>query len=231
MNPFRRTLNPLWALCFSLILGSCSTLNTAKPLSPGQHEVAATLGGPLTLVFGNYIPLPNSVVEGRSGLINIADRPLDLNYGLYLTPIAFGQMGAHLGSSYLLWDQAENLPALSVSNRLYFFHNYFDTAKPAYGRGMVLAHQLEATLSYEIGAFLTYAGLANYADLSDLDLMLTPFLGAELPTGLNGFKLQLEARYYAANRNRLIESVKFYNFESGNGGFGMNLGFIWEIGQ
>ena len=231
MNLLRRTLFVLGTLCCGLTLGGCSTLNTAKPLSPGQHEVAATLGGPLTLVFGNYIPLPNSVVEGRSGLINIADRPLDLNYGLYLTPIAFGQMGVHLGSSYLLWDQAERLPALSISNRVYFFHNYFDTAKPIYGRGMVLAHQIEATLSYEIGAFLTYGGLANYADLSDLDLMLTPFLGAELPTGLEGFKLQLEARYYAANRSRLIESVKFYNFDSGNGGFGINFGFIWEIGQ
>jgi hypothetical protein len=231
MKHLRWRLTLAWALCTSVIMGGCSTLNTAKPLSPGQHEVAATMGGPLTQVSGNYIPLPNSVIEGRSGLITIAERPLDLNYGLYLTPIAFGQMGVHVGGSYLLWDQKDRLPALSLSDRLYFFHNYFDTAKPDYGRGSVFVHQLEATLSYEIGSFLTYGGLANYADLSDLNLMLTPFLGAELPTGLDGFKLQLEARYYAANRSRLIESVKFYNFESGNGGFGMNFGFIWEIGQ
>ncbi len=216
--------------CWGLMSG-CSTLNTAKPLSPGEHEVAFTLGGPLTQVGGNYIPLPNSVIEGRSGLVNVGERPLDLNYGLYLTPIAFGQMGTHIGSSYLLWDQAEHLPALSLSNRFYFFHNYFDTAKPVTGRGAVFVHQIEGTLSYEVGHFLTYGGLANYADLLNLDLMLTPFVGAELPTGLDGFKIQLEGRYYAANQHRLIESVRFYNFDSGYGGFGMNLGLIWEIGQ
>ena len=231
MKLLHRSLIFSWILCIGFIMGGCSTLNTAKPLSPGQHEVAVTLGGPLTKVGSNFIPLPNSVIEGRSGLINIGERPLDLNYGLYLTPIAFGQMGVHLGGSYLLWDQKDNLPALSLSDRLYFFHNYFDIEKPVYGRGSVFVHQLEATLSYELGSFLTYGGLANYSDLSDLNLMLSPFIGAELPTGLDGFRIQLEARYYAANQYRLIESVKFYNFETGYGGFGMNMGFIWEIGQ
>ena len=79
--------------CFVGSCGGCSTLNTAKPLSPGQHEVAFTLGGPLTQVGGNFIPLPNSVVEGRSGLFHIAERPLDLNYGLYLTPSPLGKWG------------------------------------------------------------------------------------------------------------------------------------------
>lgn len=229
LTPFR-----LVAVLFGgLMCGQlgCSTLNTAKPLAPGEHEVAVTLGGPLTQVGANFIPLPNSVVEGRSGLTHVGERPLDLNYGLYLTPIAFGQMGVHLGSSYLLWDQAENLPALSLSNRIYFFHNYFDAAKPIEGRGQVWVHQIEGTLSYEWGELLGYGGLGNYTDLADLNLSLTPFLGAEVPTGLDGFKIQLEARYYAANRYRLIESVKFYNFDSGYGGFGMNLGLIWEIGQ
>ena len=83
-------------------MSGCSTLNTAKPLSPGEHEVAFTLGGPLTQVGGNYIPLPNSVIEGRSGLVNVGERPLDLNYGLYLTPIAFGQMGTHIGSHFVV---------------------------------------------------------------------------------------------------------------------------------
>ena len=136
--------------------------------------------------------------------------------------------GVEAGEGFLAGFPAEGPPARPV---LEGPENALGEIGGIEGRGQVWVHQIEGTLSYEWGELLGYGGLGNYTDLADLNLSLTPFLGAEVPTGLDGFKIQLEARYYAANRYRLIESVKFYNFDSGYGGFGMNLGLIWEIGQ
>ena len=56
-------------------------------MEPGQHRAGVTFGGPFTTTLGPPIPIPNLIVEGRSGLEPVAGRPLDVNYGLNATGI------------------------------------------------------------------------------------------------------------------------------------------------
>ena len=56
MNPVIRrilghTVRP--SLLSAVVLGlGCTTMNTARPLEPGQHAVGLTLGGPVVAVAG-----------------------------------------------------------------------------------------------------------------------------------------------------------------------------------
>jgi len=189
------TLAPLLLTAALLIGTGCSTMNTARPLEPGQHAVGATVGGPLLNLNGPIFPLPLANVEGRSGLTHLAGRPLDVNYGLHLTSLLFGDAGVHAGASYLLLQQQGLVPALSVASRLYFFTNVFDQRKPTTQQRFWALDQLEATISYELWDQLIYAGLVEYLDLELPSLFLAPFLGVEVTPGLDWLGLQLEGRY------------------------------------
>ena len=116
-------------------LVACSSMNTARPLKQGQHAVGLTMGGPLVEFGGNYIPVPNMVLEGRSGLKPIKSKPLDVNYGINLTAIVFDQIGVHGGSTYLLSRQDGKRPAWSISDRLYLYSNHISTDTHADGKG------------------------------------------------------------------------------------------------
>ncbi|MFH1808248.1 MAG: hypothetical protein ABIJ09_05875 [Pseudomonadota bacterium] len=186
----------------ALLLGlGCSTMNTARPLEPGQHAVGLTAGGPLIGLFGIVLPLPNSTLEGRSGVMRLAGRPLDVNYGLQLTSLLFGDVGGHLGASYLLVPQRGYLPALSIADRQYLFSNHLDGRKPAELRGLWAVNQLEATVSYKLFSQLLYGGLVEYLDFSNPGLLMAPFAGVEFHPGLDWLGLQLEARYLVPWRN------------------------------
>ena len=60
-------------------LNGCGTLNNARPLEEGRHQVGLTVGGPMVMLSGAPIPLPNAVVEGRHGVATIAEHPLDIS--------------------------------------------------------------------------------------------------------------------------------------------------------
>ena len=57
----------LFGMVFVLAMG-CGTMNGARPLDKDHHAVGVTFGGPMVFAFGTNIPLPNLVIEGRSGL-------------------------------------------------------------------------------------------------------------------------------------------------------------------
>lgn len=185
-----------------LALG-CGTMNTARPLEVGQHAVGVTGGGPLIGLFGTTFPFPSLTLEGRTGLPRVLNRPLDLNYGLHLTPLIFGDLGAHLGASYLVLQQDNFWPALSVSSRLYAFSNAFDGRKPPESRAFWALDQLELTLSYSICDQLLYAGVAEYLDFGHPDLLLAPFVGVEVLPWLEWLRVQLEVRYYTPYRSNV----------------------------
>ena len=65
---------------FLALLSGCATLSSARPLAPGEHEVGVTIGGPVLLFGGAPVPLPNTVVQGRSGVAELGGRPLDIFY-------------------------------------------------------------------------------------------------------------------------------------------------------
>jgi hypothetical protein len=209
--------------CFlSPLLAGCGTMNTARPLSPGEHAVGVTVGGPMVSFAGTYIPLPNLVLEGRSGLTTLADRPLDVNYGLNATGLPFGVVGLHGGASWLALEQQGARPALSLSNRLYLYDNHLDRRKNADPRQLWGMDQLEATVSWAPGRFLVYAGVSEYLDFSSPSLLLSPFLGTEIPIGQRS-RLQVQLHHFAINQSKNLNTVTWMTW--GPGALGLTLGY------
>jgi hypothetical protein len=192
-------------------------MNGARPLEPGQHAVGVTLGGAVLEFAGAPLPLPNAVVEARHGVALVADRPLDLSYGLNLTPLAFGLVQGHVGSSWLLFDQRGAAPALSVTDRVFFA---LDPAPQGWG-----ANQLELTASWRSGHQLVYLSLSQYLDLLRPSLVLTPALGAALDPGpAGGFFVQPELRYYGVNLVNELNTIPWMPDRVGAVGFSVGVG-------
>ena len=75
-----------------LMCCACGTMNTARPLDKGQTAVGLTLGGPMVEFGGSFVPLPNAVVEGRTGMKPLNGKNWDINYGLNLTALALTRL-------------------------------------------------------------------------------------------------------------------------------------------
>jgi hypothetical protein len=208
----------------SLLAIGCGTMNSARPLSPGQQQLGLTLGGAM-VDLGAPIPLPNAVVEGRFGLVEPLDRPLDLNAGLNLTAIAYGQVGVHVGASWLLLAPQGARPALSVADRVFLYDNHLDTTKDE--RATWLLDQVELTASWDLGPHLLYLGGAQYTDLRNPQLFLSPFLGFELHPRQGRLGVQLEGRYYGATTLPDAEIVAWVG--PPRGALGATVGVSWRF--
>ena len=167
------------ALLFVTIctLSGCGTFNAARPMEQGEHQVGVTFGGPFTTTLGPPIPVPNIIVEGRSGVQPVAGKPVDLNYGLNTTAIAFGLMGLHGGASIHLVEGHGWRPNVSVTERLHLYHNYFDRTKPMETRMFWGLNEFDVTASWALGPHMVYIGGSDVIDLADPELLIGPFLG------------------------------------------------------
>ena len=134
----------------------------------------------MVLLSGAPVPLPNAVLEGRHGITKVNERPLDVNYGLNLTAVAFGIVQMHVGASFLLAMQDGARPAISLSNRLFVATNLLGASDKVDPNAKFWASdQLEITASWLLGDHLVYVGLGQYFDFGNVELTLTPSLGAE----------------------------------------------------
>jgi hypothetical protein len=201
-------------LIISLFMSACGALNTARPLAKGEHKMGVTGGGAVLKALGPPIPLPNLVVEGQSGLSPIQGRPLDVNYGLNTTALAFGTIGLHGGVSHLLMEQNGGVPSLSVTDRLHFYNNWLDNTKESDMRKAFFLNQVDLTAGWNIKRHLGYVGVANYLDIADPELTLAPFAGIQLNSKKNVF-VQAEIWYLAINRQPEIVDVPFVTFGYG----------------
>lgn len=197
-----------------LMLG-CGTINSTIPLDKGEHMVGATFGGPLLTALGPPIPVPSLVVEGASGTEPFLDRPTDVSYGLNTTALAFGTVGLHLGTSWLIVRENGLIPNLTASDRLYIYSNHFDKTKPKETRQFYVMEQIDLTTSWSIKNHLVFSGLGTYYDVPDPELILAPFVGMELRSQKRFF-FQWELRYMGVNRQPDIVDVTF----ASPGGYG-----------
>jgi hypothetical protein len=215
-----------------LLLGGCATLTGARPLEPGQHEVGATLGGGLVMLGDSAIPLPNIVLEGRSGVARPLDRPLDIRYGVDLTGTPFGVLPLVVGADWLLVEQAGARPALALTNNVWFATNVLglpykpDPVFEAWG-----ADQLELDASWLFGEQLVYVGVAQYFDFEAPALALSPALGARFDTSKKpgGLQLHLEARWFGINRTKELRTVRWASHPQGI--FGATVGVSYIFGS
>ena len=216
-------------LSAAALLAGCTTMPGARPLHPGEHQVGVTLGGPAVEFGQASVPLPNAILEGRSGLGYLRLRPLDLNYGLNATALAFGIAQLHVGASWLMLDQEGARPALSLTNRLFLATNALTPqdkapgAKRAWG-----ADQVELSASYLLGTQLVYLSLSQYVDFGLPQWVLTPALGAMFDFGRReGVKLMLEARYYGLNLTKEFTTVQWTTGPRGALGVGLGLSYAF----
>lgn len=218
----------LLLLCGSWLAG-CASLNGARPLEPGKHEFAATLGGGMVYFAGAPIPIPNVILEGRSGVAKPLNRPLDINYGINAFPLAFGILQVHLGTSWLLVHQNGGIPALSMTNRIWFASNFFGAGYKAEGGvGVWANHQLEFAVSWEIRHQLIYFALAQYTDFTNPSLTLTPAIGAHFDPGKpGGFRMSVEVRWYGLTQKQAAYPFTF--FPNALGSLGISFGFSYAI--
>jgi hypothetical protein len=175
------------------------------------------------------MPLPHANLEGRSGLPRLLERPVDVNYGLNATGIAFGILQAHVGMSWLLVEERGFWPALSVTNRVFLAANVLGVGDRAPGSvGFWGADQLELTASYLFGQQLVYAGLGQYFDFQSPRLLLTPSLGVVVdPGAVDGWRLFIEGRYFAINQTKELVTVRWVPESRGALGVAMGLSYTF----
>ena len=205
----------------------CGTMNGARPLEQGKHAVGLTFGGPLLTSLGPAIPLPNLVIEGKSGLDPIKGRATDLNYGLNATAAAFGIVDVHAGASHLLKAQGASSPAISITERLHLASNHLDTTKPSETRAFYAMNQIDFTVSREFSRQLVYGGGALYWNFVN-----TPspayFVGTQLRPMKGRFSIQLEARHMAVGFVPEIQDVSWYS--PGSGVLSVTAGIGFDFG-
>lgn len=200
----------------------CSTMNGARPLESGQHEIGLIIGGPMVNLGGTGIPVPSAVLGARSGLSRLMDRPFEIDYGVNLTAIAFGIGQVHVGASWQLMNQAGARPALTLTDRFYLASD---------GATFWAANQQELLFSWLVKDQLIYTGLGNYIDfgnLSEHPLRLTPVLGVTIdPFEPGSSRFHLEARWFAVNKRPEIEALEWV--PSDRGAFGVNFGYSYQF--
>lgn len=214
-----------------LFLVGCGTLSGARPLEPGQHEVGVVFGGPMIEFGGAPVPLPNLVVAGRSGLGRVADRPLDLGYGLNVTGLPFGIVSLQGDVGWLLADQAGARPAFTVRNGVFFATNPFGSDKhPDAAIGVWAADELELLASWKAKENTVWLGLSQTTDFTAPSLLLTPSIGASLDPGkAGGPRVQAEVSWYGFHRTTGLRTVQFVPDRPG--AIGVHLGFATGFGK
>ncbi len=221
----------LYLSSFTLVLG-CGTLSAAAPMEPGQHRVGATFGGPFTTNLGPPIPIPNLIVEARSGLEPMAGKPVDINYGVNVTAIAFGLMGVHVGGSVHLLENHNWRPGLSLTERLHLYNNYLDFSKPPETRMLWGLNEFDITASWSVGNHRLYIGGSDILDLSDPEFLIAPFAGVELTPRGDGPTFQLETRILGANFSPEIWDLTWLTVgeEPGYGLISITASASWVLG-
>lgn len=216
---------------FTMVAG-CGTLSAVTPMEPGEHRVGATFGGPFTTNLGPPIPVPNLILEARSGVEPVAGMPVDINYGLNATTLAFGLVGVHGGASIHLLENEGWRPGLSVTEKLHLYNNYLDFSKPAETRTYWGINEFDVTASWAIGNHRLYIGGSDILDLADPELLVAPFAGVELTPGGDGPSFQIESRILGANFSPEIWDLTWLTIgeEPGNGLISITASVSWALG-
>lgn len=217
--------------CLPLVfLVGCGTLSGARPLQPGQHEVGVVLGGPLIEFAGAPIPIPNLMLAGRSGVGLLADRPLDLAYGMNLTGLPFGVLALQGDVGWLLADQQGARPAFTVRNAVAFTSNAFASDKSEDAqRAIWVVDQLSLLASWKVKENVFYLSVAQATDLSAPSLVLTPGLGVSLDPGdAGGLRYQVDLSWYGINRSPDLDTIGL--LPSKPGAIGVHLGLAYGFG-
>ncbi|MDP2313293.1 MAG: hypothetical protein Q8P41_10340 [Pseudomonadota bacterium] len=87
---------PILATAIAVLSSGCSTVHGVRPIGSGAVQIDASLGGPITELFGAPVPLPITTVGATVG---VSDKT-NVHAAVHPTPIAlFGFFAADVGVS------------------------------------------------------------------------------------------------------------------------------------
>lgn len=195
----------------------CMTSQTARPLSPGKQQLSLTLGGPIVDVTNvAKMPLPNMTLEYRRGL----KEKWDYHLGTHLLPMVFGAFGLHGGASYLLMDARSNMPAITLTGRVFLFSNQGDDRKAEDVRALWNLNELELNASWLRGKQLYYLALTHHFDPALPNLMMSPAVGADFALG--AWHLGPELRWFMPHKDN-SKAVLHWQAPADQGAIGLGL--------
>ncbi len=202
-----------------IIILSCGTVATIRPIKKGASAFALSVGGPVCKVSGMDIPVPYTVFRYSYGL----NDKLNIYAGSHLLLLALGDIGLDGGISYHLLKQSKLAPAVGVGFGIYAF------SKP--GKDIRVFPELELTASYLTGKqSLTYFGIQSmYQFNKKPNLVLAPFIGEELQIGKN-LSIGLELKWYAPFKVTKPRLIDYRIPISNHGALGFVLGFNYYLG-
>lgn len=242
----------IYTLCSAAFGGTgCASIHMARPLEAGEHAVSLTAGGPLANVPGvGSIPLPDASLEVRHGLpaktwTQGAIPAADIQYGMNLLPLVFGDLSLHVGGTVLLLDAPEIqnaaseglsglspwVPSIAVGNRFMFATNRLDARKDPSVQADWGMWQIDLTASYRWYGQMLYFGVGNYLPFNDPNFLLTPFVGAEfrpIPNNAD-IRIQADVRYVAPYINHQFAVVD-YIAPDDQGVIVPTVGLAWAFG-
>lgn len=143
----------------TLVLASCATIHSVRPLSQGERQLDASLGGPLVTNLGVPMPIPLVSVNYLYGLTN------DVSVGgtAYVTDALFGTGHIEANGIVGLFNQKGAVPALSLEANLHAITDFRTSVQ--------FFPELNLTPSWELGDFLLYGGAGAmfnlYPDMAD----------------------------------------------------------------
>jgi hypothetical protein len=194
----------------------CGHTTAVRPVPKDAVTVEAEVGGPLANV-GMVIPVPLSTVGVRYGFHERGD----VGASLHATSLAFGVVGADVGTTWLLHEEHGIVPAVASNGRLYAFTDTSVGGPRTY-------MELTPSVSWLLGdRYLTYASGSAFAQFAGGPPLFSAAVGEQVQLGR--FALQLEARWYEPEYNTTLTVVNWMPM-GGHGGFGSVLGVSYRLG-
>ncbi len=220
MKPVKHSV--YYAVLLLLPALGCSSVRMVRPLEKGQSAVTVSIGGPVTNVAGNNIPLPMLSAGYNYGIC----AKLDIEGGLNLTSTLFGLFHLDAGVNWRPLRPEKALPGITLSPKLFAITNFK-------AGGHRLYPTLTPTLYWDVNRHYVYTGIENWfephSERSDGNdqkhhWLIAPYIGYGY--AWKKWNFQIEGRGYTPNLKNTSRAVKNIGF----GEYGI-LGFFIGVGR
>jgi hypothetical protein len=198
-----------------ILLVSCGSVATVRPLEPEERALSFSVGGPVAEVPGiANLPLPYSVLRYRWGILN----RLEGHIGVHTTMAFFGTLGVDVGLSYLLLDQKGWRPAICVGVNPTAWINPFNRD------GVGARPEAEAAASWYLSPrLLFYTGAQAFFQLEEPYVPWAALIGTEVRVG-KAIGLGVEVKWYATLEDSDFRVVGFPLSPADQGALGAVVG-------
>jgi hypothetical protein len=204
-----------------LILLSCGTVASVKPVGAGNRSLSFSAGGPVAPVYDIEMPLPYSVLRYRFGI----DDETDVHIGLHPTMALFGNLGTDAGLTRHLVRNQGLRPGISASVSLYGFCHLWEA------RSARLYPELAVIATYDVARRLQvfYLGVETMFQFTEPYFIPVLLVGTEFSLSRRS-ALDLEAKWYAPTQSGNDRVVDYTITPFKQGALGFAFGVAYDLG-